>query len=332
MATTLPGRAAAGKTSRGGPDPATPPTKARRKWLSWKRSTPYLLLVPAAVLELLIHVIPMVVGLWMSFIELTQYYITNWSEAPWKGLGNFTVALDFSGPLGRQLLRSFGVTLGFTVLTVGISFGLGLCAALALQRFGRGRGFIRTLFLTPYALPAYAGIITWKFMLQRDNGLVNQLITNDLHLTGNRPFWLIGSNAFVSVVVVAIWQQWPFAFLMTMAGMQVIPDEVYQASSIDGASTWQQIRHVTLGMMKPINSVLLLLLFLWTFREFNTPFVLFGPTPPASADLLTIHIYSSSFINWNFGLGSAMSALLMLFLILVAGGWALWNRRISRDA
>jgi len=95
---------------------------------------------------------------------------------------------------------------------------------------------------------------------------------------------------------------------------------------------WQQIRYITLGMMRPINAVLLLLLFLWTFREFNTPFVLFGSVPPDSANLLTVNIYSSSFIQWNFGLGSAMSVLLMLFLIVVAGLWALWNRKVNRDA
>jgi len=315
----------------GGPRPAAAPAAPRRKWFTWRKSTPYLLILPAVLLELLIHVIPMIVGIWMSFIELTQFFITNWGEAPFSGLGNYEVALDFSGPLGEQMLRSFGLTLAFTVLTVGISFGFGLSAALALQRFGRGRGLLRTLFLIPYALPAYAGIITWKFVLQRDNGLLNELLAN-LHITGGRPFWLIGSNAFVSVVIVSIWQQWPFAFLMIMAGMQVIPDDVYEAAAIDGAGTWQQVRYITLGMMRPINAVLVLLLFLWTFREFNTPFVLFGPTPPESADLLTVHIYNSSFITWNFGLGSAMSVLLMLFLILVAGLWALWNRKVNRDA
>ena len=207
-----------------------------------------------------------------------------------------------------------------------------MATSIVLQRKFRGRGFLRTLFLIPYALPAYAGIITWKFMFQRDNGLVNELIVNNLHLTKDPPFWLIGDNAFVSVVVVSVWQQWPFAFLMTMAGMQAIPDEVYEAAAIDGASMWQQARHITMGLLRPINSVLLLLLFLWTFREFNTPFVLFGPVPPDSADLLTVHIYASSFVNFNFGLGAAISVLLMAFLVIVAGLWAIWNRRVNRYA
>ncbi|MET7397766.1 sugar ABC transporter permease [Dactylosporangium sp. NPDC005572] len=329
MSVTLPQRPA--RQLRLGRSQRKAPVPAPRKWLTWRRWTPYLLILPAIVLELLIHVIPMVVGIWMSFVELTQFFIANWGEAPFAGLGNYRVALDFSGALGEQLLRSFGLTLGFTLLVVGISFAFGMSAALALQRFGRGRGLLRTLFLVPYALPAYAGIVTWKFVLQRDNGLLNELLTA-LHITGEPTFWLIGNNAFVSLVIVSVWQQWPFAFLMTMAGMQVIPEDVYEASAIDGAGTWQQIRYITLGMMRPMNATLLLLLFLWTFREFNTPFVLFGATPPESANLMTMHIYNSSFITWNFGLGSAMSVLLMLFLILVAGLWALWNRKVNRDA
>jgi multiple sugar transport system permease protein len=312
----------------------TSPKKKNKKksWLTWNRWTPYLLILPAIVLELLIHVVPMVVGFWMSFIQLTQFYITNWAAAPFAGWGNYEVALDFNSSQGEQLLSSFGVTLAFTILVVGISWVFGMSASIVLQRSFRGRGILRTLFLVPYALPAYAGIITWKFIFQRDNGLLNELIVNDLHLTSDPPFWLIGGNAFIALVVVAIWQQWPFAFLMTMAGMQSIPEDLYQAASIDGASIWQQIRHITLGMMKPINMVLILLLFLWTFRDFNTAFVLFGAVPPDSANLLTVNIYSNSFINWNFGLGSAMSVLLMAFLVLVAGAWALINRRVNRDA
>ncbi|RLP75602.1 sugar ABC transporter permease [Mycetocola tolaasinivorans] len=315
-------RPAAGKP--GGP--------TKKRWFTWTRATPYLLILPAVIMELLIHVIPMIVGFWMSFIELTQFYITNWSEAPFAGLGNYSASLSFDTSQGKQLLQSFGTTIGFTILVVGVSFIFGMSAALVLQRSFRGRGLLRTLFLIPYALPAYAGIITWKFILQRDNGLLNEVLVNGLGIFDEAPFWLIGDNAFGSMVVVAIWQQWPFAFLMLMAGMQSIPEDVYQAAEIDGASIWQQIRHITFGMMRPINAVLILLLTLWTFREFNTPFVLFGAVPPDSANLLTINIYGRSFINWNFGLGSAMSVLLMLFLVLVSGVWALINRKVNRDA
>jgi len=298
--------------------------------VTWRKVTPYLLIAPAVLLELLIHIVPMLVGVWMSFVELTQFYIRNWSAAPWVGLGNYKIALDFSGPIGRSLLHSFVITLLYTVVVVGLAWAFGMSAALVLQRTFRSRGFWRTTFLVPYALPIYAGVITWNFMLQRDNGLINELLVRDLHVLKQPAFWLLGNDAFVSTAVVNLWRAWPFAFLMLMAGMQSIPDEVYDASSVDGASIWQQTWHITLGMLKPINVVLLLMLFLWTFNDFNTPFVLFGATPPRSADLISIHIYANSFVNWNFGLGAAMSVLLLLFLLLVTGLWLGLTRRSRR--
>jgi multiple sugar transport system permease protein len=309
-----------------------PTTRRRRRPPSWGRATPYLLVLPAVLLELLIHIVPMLVGVWMSFVKLTQFFIANWSQAPYAGLGNYRVALDFSGPLGRDLLHSFSVTVVYTALVVGLSWTFGMSAALVLQRTFRGRGALRTLFLVPYALPIYAGIITWSFMLQRDNGLVNHVLQKNLHLVDHSTFWLVGDNAFASMTVVAIWRSWPFAFLMLMAGMQNIPDEVYDAASVDGAGTWQQARHITLASLKPVNVVLLLKLFLWTFNDFNTPFVLFGATPPKSADLISIHIFGNSFVNWNFGLGSAMSVLLLVFLLVVTGLYLFVTNRRSRHA
>lgn len=307
-----------------------PPARRRRRRLG-DRATPYLLVLPAILLELLIHIVPMLVGIWMSLIRLTQFFIANWSQAPAAGLDNYRVAVDFSTPIGRSLLHSFTVSCLYTLIVVGLSWLFGMSAAAVLQHGFRGRGSLRTLFLVPYSLPIYAGIITWSFMLQRDNGLVNHVLISNLHVVDHPAFWLIGNNAFVSMAVVALWRSWPFAFLMIMAGMQSIPDEVYQAAAVDGASVWKQHLYITLGMLRPVNVVLVLMLFLWTFNDFNTPFVLFGATPPKSADLVSIHIFDNSFVNWNFGLGSAMSVLLLLFLLMVTSAYLLVTRpRSSR--
>ena len=141
---------------------------------------------------------------------------------------------------------------------------------------------LRTIFLVPYALPIYAGVITWSFMFQRDNGLVNHVLHRQPAPETDPSFWLIGNKAFFSMAIVAIWRSWPFAFLMLTAGMQSIPTELYDASAVDGAGVWRQARYITLAMLQPVNVVLVLMLFLWTFNDFNTPFVLFGPTRAAS--------------------------------------------------
>lgn len=142
------------------------------------------------------------------------------------------------------------------------------------------RGFLRALFLVPYALPVYAAVITWAFMFQRDNGLVNHVLHDQLGITDQPSFWLIGDNSIYALIVVSVWKGWPFAFLMLMAALQNIPRELYEAAAIDGAGVRQQIRRITMPSLRPVNQVLVLVLFLWTFNDFNTPYVLFGKAAP----------------------------------------------------
>jgi multiple sugar transport system permease protein len=317
-------------------DAAAEPPERKKRGLDRRpglsRKLPYLLLAPAVLLELLIHILPMLVGIWMSFVKLTKFFIANWSAAPWAGFNNYRVAVDFHNAVGEGLLKSFGVTVAFSLITLAVSWCLGMAAAVALQPPFRGRSAIRTLFLVPYALPAYAGILTWNFMLQRDTGAVNHVIVDNLGLTSDRPFWLIGGNALVSLITVAVWKLWPFAFLTLMAGLQSIPRDVYEAAAVDGAGSVRQWRNITLPALRPVNLVLVLVLFLWTFSDFNTPYVLFGNAQPPAGDLITFHIYNASFLTWNFGSGAAMSVLLLIFLMIVTGAYLITTGRRSRRA
>ncbi|MFI1102371.1 carbohydrate ABC transporter permease [Streptomyces melanogenes] len=319
------------RAERSGPPPARrrgprAPGRIRRA------SLPYLLLLPALALELLIHLVPMVIGVVMSFKTLTQFYVRDWTTAPWAGFDNYKISVDFSAPVGKDLLDSFVTTCLFTVVSVALCWLLGTAAAVFTQESFRGRGLLRALFLVPYALPVYAAVITWAFMFQRDNGLVNHVLHDQLGLGGDRAFWLIGDNSFYALLTVSVWKGWPFAFLIVTAGLQNIPKELYEAAAIDGAGVWQQIRRITLPSLRPVNQVLVLVLFLWTFNDFNTPYVLFGRSAPKAADLVSIHIYQSSFVTWNFGTGAAMSVLLVLFLLVVTGGYLLLTSRGRKSA
>jgi len=274
----------------------------------------------------------MVVGAFISFKSLTQLYLAQWQHAPWAGLGNYRIVANFNAPIGQALLHSFVVTCSFTALAVGLSWLFGCAAAILAQDKFRGRGVLRAIFLTPYALPVYASVITWAFMFQYNNGLVNHVLHDELGLTSRPTFWLLGDNSFFALVTVSVWRNWPFAFLVIMAGLQSIPRELYEAAAIDGAGVWQQIRQVTLPSLRPVNQVLVLVLFLWTFNDFTTPFVLFGNAAPQNADVISVHIYQASFLTWNFGEGSAMSVLLLLFLLVVSGGYLLITSRRRGDA
>jgi multiple sugar transport system permease protein len=309
-------------------DSAPPPPRTRRRR---RGLLPYLLLLPAVILELLIHIIPMLAGVGISFLGLTEFYLSNWRAAPFAGTGNYAVALNLNQATGEALLHSFTVTILYTLLVLVLSWTFGMTAAVLTQRPFRGRGLVRTVFLIPFALPVFASVITWNFMLQQDTGAVNRVLLA-LHLVHSLPFWLIGPNSFFSLVIVATWRTWPFAFLILTAGMQSIPADLYEAAAIDGAGVIGQVRHVTLPLLRPVNRVLLLVLFLWTFNDFTTPFTLFGSAPPTQADIISIHIYENSFVSWNFGTGSAMSVLLLLFLLLVTGVYLAVMRRGERHA
>ncbi|KQX55852.1 MULTISPECIES: sugar ABC transporter permease [unclassified Streptomyces] len=325
-----------GRTGQRRATPGTAP-RTRRPGRLRSAGLPYLLLLPALALELLVHLVPMLIGIVMSFKELTQFFIRDWVAAPWAAFDNYAVSVDFDAPVGASLLRSSVTTCVFTLCSVGLCWLLGTAAAVLMQETFRGRGFLRALFLVPYALPVYAAVITWAFMFQRDNGLVNHVLHDQLGIGDSPAFWLIGDNAFWTLLVVSVWKGWPFAFLVMMAGLQNIPREMYEAAALDGAGLWQQLRRITLPSLRPVTQVLVLVLFLWTFNDFNTPFVLFGRAAPESADLISLHIYQSSFQTWNFGTGSAMSVLLLLFLLVVTGVYLLlttrgFRRRKATDA
>jgi multiple sugar transport system permease protein len=313
---------------RPAPKTAPPPHKRRRQ----RQLLPYLLILPAVGLELLIHIIPLLFGIGISFLKLTQFYLRNWTAAPVAGFDNYKLALDFNQAAGQALLHSFVVTLEFTILVVGSSWLLGMAAAVLTQRTFRGRGLVRTIFLIPYALPVFASVIVWSFMLQRDTGVINHVLVDQLHVLDQRPFWLIGDNSFYSLVVVEVWRIWPFAFLFLTAGMQSIPQDLYEAAALDGAGVFAQIRYVTLPMLASVNRVVVIVLFLWTFLEFTVPYVLFGKSAPEQADLISMHIYQNSFVTWNFGTGSAMSVLLLAFLLVVTVGYLALFGRGSQDA
>jgi multiple sugar transport system permease protein len=317
----------AGSDAGRGREPAPRARSSRLFQRIRKGGLPYLFLLPALILELLVHFIPMIFGIVISFKQLTLFFIRNWTGAPWAGWQNYHLAIDFHEAIGKALLHSFWVTCAFTVLAVGLSWLFGTTAAILTQDTFRGRAVLRTIFLTPFALPVYASVIVWAFMFQYNNGLVNQLLHNTLGITSRPSFWLIGHNSFFALVIISIWRNWPFAFLCVMAGLQGIPHDLYEASAMDGAGIWQQIRRITMPSLRPVNQVLVLVLFLWTFNDFTTPFVLFGSSAPNPADVISIHIYQASFVTWNFGEGSAMSVLMLLFLLVVTAIYLLFTSR-----
>ena len=285
--------------------------EAEGRWL------PYVLLAPVAVCELLVHVLPMLLGLALSLHKIDQYTLRNWTGAPANGLDNYRRALGPGAPIGADLWTAVGVTLAFTVLVVGLSCAIGLFAAIMLSVPFRGREIVRVLFIVPFALPAFVTSLGWRFLFERDDGAVNHLLVDNLHLTAHRPFWLVGGHAFWAEVLVTVWRLWPFAFLMLTAALTTVPREQYEAAAINGARSWAQFRFVTLPTIRPLGLLVVAVLTLWTFNEFTVPWVLFGAAPPASASLVSTLVYREAFGTLDVGVAAATNVASAVILVLI---------------
>jgi multiple sugar transport system permease protein len=304
--TTLDDRAPAVRT--GGP---------RNSRRTRKHSLGLLFIGPAVLVELLVHIVPMLGGVATSFLGLTQYSIRDWTTAPFVGLKNYLLAVDPSQPIGLAFLTSIGVTFVLTVVVIAIAWTFAMGAALLVEdKFLKRKAALRVFFMLPFIVPAYVSAVAWRFMLQRD-GVVNNLLVDTLHILPDKPFWLIGDLTPVSYVVTLVWTIWPFVFLYLVAGLKTIPAERYEAAAMDGANAWQRFLHVTLPGLRSVNSILILLLFLWTFNNFTTAFTLFGSAPPQGVDVLSVHVFRISFSTLNYGLGAAMSVIALLVLLAV---------------
>ncbi|HET6154549.1 MAG TPA: sugar ABC transporter permease [Marmoricola sp.] len=300
------------------------PSRPRRELL------PYLLLAPAIACELVVHVVPTLVGLFLSFHRVDEFNLRDWATSPGAGTGNYKTALDPGTSVGSALWSSFGTTLAFTALVVGLCWAIGMFAAVLLSQPFRGRALFRTLFLVPFALPAYVTAIGWRFMFDRDDGAVNHLLVDNLHVAHSHPFWLVGGHAFWATVVVSVWRLWPFAFLMLLAALTTVPQERYEAAALNGARPWAQFWHVTLPGIRRVNTLVLGVLVLWAFNEFTVPFVLLGSTPPQSATLVSTLVYREAFGTFQVGVAAATNVALAVLLFVVGLLWL--ARRRSVDA
>ena len=139
---------------------------------------------------------------------------------------------------------------------------------------------LRAIFLTPYALPVYASVITWAFMFQYNNGLVNDVLHNELGITSRPTFWLLGDNSFFALVIVSVWRNWPFAFLVRHGGAAVHPARAVRGLGDRRGRDLAADPADHDAVAAAVNQVLVLVLFLWTFNDFTTPFVLFGNSAP----------------------------------------------------
>jgi ABC-type sugar transport system permease subunit len=266
----------------------------------------YLMVAPAVVLLLAVTAYPLAYNLWNSFHAENLSEITG--QGGWVGLDNYTRMFQSSEFLDA-LLR----TLAFAGISVAIETVLALGLALMLNRKFRGRGLLRVAVLIPWAVPTVVSATLWKTMFDPRSGFVDYIF--GLHTT-----WLAGIwTSWVAIFVADAWKNIPFIALILLSGLQVIPTEVYEAARIDGATWWQAFRRLTLPLLKPALAVALIFRLLSGLLVFDVIYIMTGGGPGLSTETLSFLNWQTFLVNTDFGLGGAISVMLVVLCLLAAG-------------
>ena len=209
----------------------------------------------------------------------------------------------------------------FTSLSVSLELLLGLLIALLLNRPFRFRGGIRAVVLIPWAIPTVVSAKMWEWIYNTDFGVLNYLIGSKINWLGS-PFWAMNAAVFMDV-----WKTTPFVAILLMAGLQVIPQDLYQAARVDGAGSWFIFRRITLPLLKPVILVVLIFRTLDAFRVFDAVYVLTGGGPANTTETLSIYAYKVLFQTLQFGYGSTLS---MVVFLCTGGISVFYIRLLSR--
>jgi len=245
---------------------------------------------------------------------------------PFVGLRNYVDLLH-----DRVALHALANTLLFVFSSTLLEVLFGLCIALVMNRHFRGRGFLRASILVPWAIPTVVSSQMWRFIFHDKYGLLNfTLFGADL---SRYQAWLADPLiAFAAIVTADVWKTSSFAGLLILAGLQTIPDDLYEAARIDGASVWQQFRKITFPLIRPALLIALLFRTMDAFRVFDLVFVMTQGGPADSTNVLQFYGYKKIFAEGLMGYGSTISVLVFLVSFVTAMAYLrLLGRRMFQE-
>lgn len=284
-----------------------------------------LFLLPAVAYIFLFFGYPIVENVRMGFEHYsTSTFFTG--KAPWAGLGNYRAL--FRSNVFSEAARN---TLIFTVGSIVGQFTIGLGLALYFQRKFPLSGLLRSLLLLPWLIPLLAATTIWKWILDEDNGVLNRVLA-DLHLTsshvGHHPGWLTSPTlALVSVILVNIWIGIPFNATILYGGLRDIPEHLYEAAALDGATGWRAFRHITWPLLRPVVNVVLVLGVVYTLKVIDIILGLTGGGPANATQTIATQSYQLSFVQFDFGQGAAAANVLIAISLVFAVIYLRANRR-----
>jgi len=270
----------------------------------------FYLISPSVLVLALVIGYPIVSALRLSFVKSTEGIDPNTgliSRTETFSAENFTNI--FKGETGQVFWNAFWNTTTFTIAGVVIETVIGICMALIMNKAFRGRGLVRASILVPWAIPTAISALLWRWIFASDG------IANDI-LNANVLWTTEGFQAWLAVVIADTWKTAPFIGLLVLAGMQMIPAEVYEAAKVDGSSAWRTFWRITLPLVKPALVVAVLFRMLDVLRMFDLPFVLIGAHKSSVETLSILSWYEMN--NLRFGPAAAYATVLFLYVAVAA--------------
>lgn len=285
--------------------------EAREARLAWMLILPTLIIVFGLVL------FPAIFSVWISFRDVGLDNLNNVFNAPWVGFDNYVkVFNDFAFKWqGWQSWGAAVTSVVYSFLATTLTVIVGLIAALLLNRPFRARGATRAIFLIPYVAPIVSVAFVWRWILDpRPSGVLNDVLMRLGLIELPKAYLATRGLALILVILFEAWRYFPFAMLMILARLQAIDNTLYEAADVDGASTWQKFRHVTLPELRYVLGAIFLLRLMWTFNKFDDIFLLTGGG--FGTKVLPILTYEFSFKLFDFGRGAATAMILLIILLI----------------
>jgi len=285
------------------------------------RTAQVLFLAPAVIYMVAFFGYPVVKNFVMAFQEYTTSTFYT-GEAPWVGFKNYSEVVS-SPVFGKAMLN----TLLFTAGSIVGQFVIGLALAMFFRRRFPLNGVLRSLILLPWLIPLIVSGAVWRWILDKDNGALNRFL-DAVGVANDHPGWLTSTSlALVAVILVNIWIGIPFNLTILYGGLQDIPEDLYEAASLDGASGWQRFRFVTWPLLRPVVSVVLVLGVVYTIKVLDIILGLTGGGPANASQTIATQSYHLSFVEFDFGQGAALGNILIAISLVFAIFYLRANRR-----
>jgi multiple sugar transport system permease protein len=281
----------------------------------------WLFLTPALGLISLFFFLPVAASFLLSFTDFDIYAIADPSNVRLVGLRNYTRLIE-SPIFWIALKNTFYFVLVGGPLTIAVSLGAALLVNARRVRF---RGFFRTLYFAPFITTLVAVAIVWRYLYHRQYGVINYA----LGAVGIDPVDWLGDPhwAMPAIILLAVWKNFGYNMLIFIAGLQAIPQELYEAADLDGAGPWRRFRHVTLPMLGPTLLFVGLITMIGFFQLFAEPYVMTQGGPLQSTTSMVLLMYEEGFRWWRMGYAAAVA--FVLFLVILA--FMLVQRRLQRE-